>query len=78
MSFFRYTIFFFFAIASRSQNIARKSFRRSSVADLHVKQNENNEAGNEGELTFDACGAGQAALEQVVARFLVVHDVLEF
>lgn len=48
------------------------------MANLHVEQNENNEAGNEGELSFDACSAGQAALEQVVARFLVVHDVLEF
>jgi hypothetical protein len=47
------------------------------MTDLHVEENEDNEAGDEGELTLDSCSAGQAAFEKIVARFLVVHDVLE-
>lgn len=49
-----------------------------SVTNLHVKKYEEEKARDESDLSFNSGSASKSALEQVVARFLVVHYVLEF
>lgn len=45
---------------------------------MHVEKNKENKAGDKSELSLDSCSSSQAALEQIVTCFLVVHNVLEF